>query len=69
MYKRQPFSFAFDYTFFCAIPPTVRAKWGERNGDVVRPGGLLVALAFPLGALASSSSSCTRSDPDVLLTS
>ncbi|KPV76316.1 uncharacterized protein RHOBADRAFT_52341 [Rhodotorula graminis WP1] len=44
----QPFSFAFDYTFFCAIPPSLRAKWGERYAEVVRPGGLLVALAFPL---------------------
>ncbi|GAA5835939.1 hypothetical protein JCM9279_002146 [Rhodotorula babjevae] len=44
----EPFSFAFDYTFFCAIPPSLRAKWGQRYGEVVRPGGLLVALAFPL---------------------
>lgn len=53
--SNQPFSFAFDYTFFCAIPPSLRAKWGQRYGEVVRPGGLLVALAFPLGASSSSS--------------
>ncbi|GAA6037962.1 hypothetical protein JCM8097_009511 [Rhodosporidiobolus ruineniae] len=43
-----PFSLAYDYTFFCAIPPTWRAKWGKRYGEVIRPGGLLIALAFPL---------------------
>lgn len=46
----EPFSLAFDYTFFCALPPNWRSKWGRRYGEVVRPGGLLVALAFPLGA-------------------
>ncbi|GAA6019473.1 hypothetical protein JCM10207_001400 [Rhodosporidiobolus poonsookiae] len=42
------FSLAYDYTFFCAIPPSWREKWGARYAEVVRPGGLLVALAFPL---------------------
>ncbi|GAA5884487.1 hypothetical protein JCM6882_005271 [Rhodosporidiobolus microsporus] len=42
------FSIAYDYTFFCALPPTWREKWGKRCAEVVRPGGILIALAFPL---------------------
>ncbi|GAA5868701.1 hypothetical protein JCM8547_003788 [Rhodosporidiobolus lusitaniae] len=42
------FSLAYDYTFFCAIPPSWREKWGARYGEVVRPGGLLIVLAYPL---------------------
>ncbi|BGP38587.1 hypothetical protein JCM10450v2_002536 [Rhodotorula kratochvilovae] len=45
---KQRFALAFDYTFFCALPPSWRAKWGARYGEVVRPGGLLICLAFPL---------------------
>ncbi|KAL7343070.1 thiol methyltransferase 1 [Rhodotorula toruloides] len=46
--SNKPFSFAFDYTFFCALPPLWREKWGNRYAEVVRPGGLLVCLAFPI---------------------
>ncbi|GAA5967140.1 hypothetical protein JCM11641_000452 [Rhodosporidiobolus odoratus] len=41
-------SLAYDYTFFCAIPPSWRTKWGRRYAEIVRPGGLLIALAYPL---------------------
>lgn len=46
----KPFSFAFDYTFYCALPPSMRKQWGARYAEVIRPGGILVCLAFPLGA-------------------
>lgn len=42
-------SLAFDYTFLCALEPSMRPKWGKRYGEVVRPGGLLICLAFPIG--------------------
>ncbi|GAA5976328.1 hypothetical protein JCM10908_005459 [Rhodotorula pacifica] len=42
------FSFAFDYTFFCAIPLSMRPDWGKRYGEVIRPNGILVCLAFPI---------------------
>ncbi|GAA5829397.1 hypothetical protein JCM11251_005034 [Rhodosporidiobolus azoricus] len=42
------FSAAYDFTVFCALPPALREKWGKRYAEVVRPGGVLIALAFPL---------------------
>ncbi|CEQ41899.1 SPOSA6832_03669, partial [Sporobolomyces salmonicolor] len=50
----RPFSLAYDFTFFCAIPPGLRGDWGKRYADVIRKGGLLITLAFPLGVLVSS---------------
>ncbi|BGP14537.1 hypothetical protein JCM10213_001885 [Rhodosporidiobolus nylandii] len=47
-FDHEPFAIAYDYTFFCAIPPSWREKWGKRYAEVIRPGGLLIALAFPL---------------------
>ncbi|GAA6052418.1 hypothetical protein JCM3770_000232 [Rhodotorula araucariae] len=44
----KPFALAYDYTFFCALPPSWRTKWGARYAEVVRPGGILICLAFPL---------------------
>lgn len=58
--SNKPFSFAFDYTFFCALPPLWREKWGNRYAEVVRPGGLLVCLAFPIGACTSLLLSSSR---------
>ncbi len=39
----------FDHTFFCALPPQRRAEHGRRASEVVRPGGCLVAIVFPIG--------------------
>ena len=44
----KKFDFVFDYTFFCAIPPTRRPDWGARMGDLVKPGGKLLTLVFPI---------------------
>lgn len=42
------FALAYDYTFLCAIPPSLRTKWAARYAELIRPGGVLVALQFPL---------------------
>lgn len=42
------FTLAYDYTFFCAIPLTMRADWGKRMTEIVEPGGYLVALVWPI---------------------
>jgi SAM-dependent methyltransferase len=42
------FDFVFDYTMFCAITPAQRAGWGTRMATLLRPGGSLLTLAFPL---------------------
>jgi methyl halide transferase len=44
----QTFDFIFDYTFFCAIPPTLRPTWGEQMGKLIAsPHGKLLTLMFP----------------------
>jgi len=43
-----PFDGGYDYTFFCAIPPSWRPAWGEAWGRAIKAGGWLVTLQFPL---------------------
>jgi len=50
-YKVSPeeqFDLVYDYTFFCAIPHELREGWGKQMRDLVKPGGYLITLAFPL---------------------
>ncbi|KAJ2747188.1 hypothetical protein GGI20_000709 [Coemansia sp. BCRC 34301] len=42
------FQVAYDYTFFCAIHPSMRAGWGERYAQILSPGAHLIALMYPL---------------------
>lgn len=44
----QRFDLAYDYTFFCAIPPKLREPWGRRMAEIVKPGGHLIALMYPI---------------------
>ncbi|KAE8265839.1 hypothetical protein A4X09_0g6507 [Tilletia walkeri] len=39
---------AYDYTFFCAILPSWRTRWAETYARVVKPGGVLIALVWPI---------------------
>jgi len=34
--------------FFCTIPAELRPSWGKRMAEIIRPGGYLVALVFPI---------------------
>lgn len=38
----------YDYTFLCALPPAFRTKWAARMKGLLKPGGLLICLEFPL---------------------
>ena len=40
----------YDYTFLCALPPSIRGRWAAAMTQLVRPGGVLLCLAFPLSA-------------------
>lgn len=40
--------FLFTLRFFCAIPLSLRGKWGVQMSKIIKPGGYLIALAFPL---------------------
>ncbi|KAL3439601.1 S-adenosyl-L-methionine-dependent methyltransferase, partial [Aspergillus tetrazonus] len=42
------FDLVYDYTFLCALHPAQRTRWAERMADLLRPGGLLVCLEFPM---------------------
>lgn len=45
----EKFDFIFDYTFFCALPPSLRAQWGERMSTLLQPhSGKLLTLIFPI---------------------
>ncbi|KAJ2370678.1 hypothetical protein H4S02_003517 [Coemansia sp. RSA 2611] len=57
------FQLAYDYTFFCALHPSMRASWGARYADVISPGGQLIALMYPL---AKSDEDRNRGPPFLL---
>ncbi|KAI0700653.1 thiol methyltransferase 1 [Cerioporus squamosus] len=42
------FDLVYDYTFFVAIPPSRRAEWGRQMAKLVKPGGYLITLVFPI---------------------
>ncbi|RAH54691.1 thiopurine S-methyltransferase family protein [Aspergillus piperis CBS 112811] len=44
----EKFDLVYDYTFLCAIHPSLRQKWAERMSHLLHPGGLLVCLEFPM---------------------
>lgn len=57
------FDFIFDYTFFCALPPSLRSAWGARTAELLTPDtGRLLTIIFPI--LESSSLEC---DDDSIL--
>ncbi|HEY9856242.1 MAG TPA: methyltransferase domain-containing protein [Stenomitos sp.] len=39
-----------EYTFFCAIPPSMRTAYRDQMARLLRPGGVLFGLFFPLKA-------------------
>ncbi|KAF3931355.1 hypothetical protein ABW20_dc0104414 [Dactylellina cionopaga] len=44
------FDLVYDYTFFCSVDPSqgLRTKWAARMAELVKPGGRLICLEFPL---------------------
>jgi len=44
----QKFSLIYDYTFFVAIPPTLRNDWGRQMSALLKRGGYLITLIYPL---------------------
>jgi len=43
-----PFDLIYDYTFLCALPRELRTRWGTRMAELVRPGGTLLCMVFPI---------------------
>jgi hypothetical protein len=48
-YDGGPYDLVFDHTFFCAIAPEDRPRWGRAMERVVADDGRLVLLVFPGG--------------------
>jgi hypothetical protein len=42
------YDIGYDYTFFCALHPDMRKDWGLRWKGLLKPGGLLITLIFPV---------------------
>ncbi|KAL0094822.1 S-adenosyl-L-methionine-dependent methyltransferase [Phycomyces blakesleeanus] len=42
------YDLAYDYTFLCALEPKMRPQWASRYAEIIRPGGVLIALQYPL---------------------
>jgi len=45
---QHKFNLIFDYTFFCAIDPSLRARWAEKMAELLLEDGELLTLVFPL---------------------
>ena len=43
------YDLVYDCTFLCAIPPSRREEWAARMSKLIKPGGEIVSLVFPLG--------------------
>ncbi|KDQ52464.1 hypothetical protein JAAARDRAFT_198376 [Jaapia argillacea MUCL 33604] len=46
--ETEKFDLVYDYTFFVAILPTMRPDWARQMTALVKPGGYLITLVFPL---------------------
>lgn len=44
------YDLALEYTFYCAIDPSLRAAYRDQMARLIKPGGLLFGLFFPLRA-------------------
>lgn len=42
------FDLVLDYTFLCALPPAMRPRWAARMSELIKPGGSLITLIFPI---------------------
>ncbi len=49
----RPYDLIFEHTFFCAIDPSQRGRWGQFIARSLAPRGQLCALVFPVGKPAS----------------
>lgn len=41
-------SLAYDYTFLCAIPPSLRSSWAETYTRLLAKDAILITLVFPI---------------------
>lgn len=46
--RNESFDYVLEYTCFCAIDPARRIEYADVMARVLKPGGIYIALAFPL---------------------
>lgn len=47
--KDMKFDIIYDYTFLCALHPSMRSQWAEKMSELLnKEGGILVCLEFPM---------------------
>jgi len=46
--QNELFDLIHDHTFFCAIPPSIRVDWGKQMAKLIKPGGYLITIVYPL---------------------
>jgi len=44
----ESYDLCLDYTFFVALPPTLRPSWGSQMRHLVKKGGYLITLIWPI---------------------
>lgn len=44
----EGYDLAYDYTFLCALPPTLRPKWAARYKEIIKKEGVLITLMYPI---------------------
>lgn len=44
------FDFIYDFTFLCALDPSVRTDWAEQMAKLTKPNGELLTLIYPIRA-------------------
>lgn len=42
------FDFIYDYTFFCALHPSLHTEWAKQMFDLLSPNGQLCTLIYPI---------------------
>ena len=47
--NKQKFKTIFDYTFLCALPPSMRLDWAKAMRNLVHEDGELITLVYPIG--------------------
>ncbi|KAH9812746.1 S-adenosyl-L-methionine-dependent methyltransferase [Melampsora americana] len=46
--SKMVFDLAYDYTFLCAILPSKRQEWSRRYSELIKKGGKLITLIYPI---------------------
>ena len=49
VFMNEEFDYILEYTCFCAIDPQRRAEYIQSVSSLLKPGGIYIALAFPIG--------------------